>query len=87
MTQIALARLREYGLLLRLNKPIGILLLLWPTLWGLWLAAEGTPPWPVLWVFVAGVQLDVLDDAITDSPLVDQDGRLSVIVGLGYTFD
>ncbi|MCZ8014105.1 MAG: 4-hydroxybenzoate octaprenyltransferase [Limnobacter sp.] len=57
MTQIALARLREYGLLLRLNKPIGILLLLWPTLWGLWLAAEGTPPWPVLWVFVAGVVL------------------------------
>lgn len=57
MTQFAFARLREYGLLLRLNKPIGILLLLWPTLWGLWLAAEGTPPWHVLWVFVAGVVL------------------------------
>ena len=57
MAQFAFARLREYGLLLRLNKPIGILLLLWPTLWGLWLAAEGTPPWQVLWVFVAGVVL------------------------------
>lgn len=57
MTQFAFARLREYGLLLRLNKPIGILLLLWPTLWGLWLAAEGVPPWHVLWVFVVGVVL------------------------------
>jgi len=57
MSWIALARLREYGLLLRLNKPIGILLLLWPTLWGLWLAAKGMPPWSVFWVFVAGVVL------------------------------
>ena len=51
------ARLREYVLLTRLNKPIGILLLLWPTLWGLWMAAGGLPPVPVLLVFVAGVGL------------------------------
>ncbi|NJM32330.1 MAG: 4-hydroxybenzoate octaprenyltransferase, partial [Limnobacter sp.] len=51
------AHLKEYVLLLRLNKPIGILLLMWPTLWGLWLAADGLPPWPVLLVFVAGVVL------------------------------
>ncbi|MFN4329606.1 MAG: 4-hydroxybenzoate octaprenyltransferase [Limnobacter sp.] len=51
------ARLREYVLLTRLNKPIGILLLLWPTLWGLWMAAGGLPPVPVLLVFVAGVVL------------------------------
>ena len=36
-------RLGHYEKLMRLDKPIGILLLLWPTLWGLWLAAEGLP--------------------------------------------
>lgn len=51
------ARLRDYYLLLRLDKPIGILLLMWPTLWGLWMAAEGMPPWHVLLIFVAGVVL------------------------------
>ncbi|HEX4842941.1 MAG TPA: 4-hydroxybenzoate octaprenyltransferase [Limnobacter sp.] len=51
------ARLHDYWLLLRLDKPIGILLLLWPTLWGLWMAAEGLPPLPVLLVFVFGVVL------------------------------
>ena len=43
-----------YAELLRLNKPIGILLLLWPTLWGLWLAAHGTPAWHVLIIFILG---------------------------------
>ncbi|HEX4879155.1 MAG TPA: 4-hydroxybenzoate octaprenyltransferase [Limnobacter sp.] len=51
------ARLRDYWLLLRLDKPIGILLLLWPTLWGLWLAAEGLPPVKVLLTFLLGVVL------------------------------
>lgn len=50
-------RLWLYGRLMRLDKPIGILLLLWPTLWGLWLAAQGPPPWHILVVFVAGVVL------------------------------
>jgi 4-hydroxybenzoate polyprenyltransferase len=50
-------RLREYALLMRLHRPIGILLLLWPTLWALWYAAGGTPSWHVLAVFVAGVVL------------------------------
>ena len=36
-------RIKNYLLLIRLNKPIGIFLLLWPTLWALWLAAEGFP--------------------------------------------
>ena len=36
-------RLDVYELLMRLDKPIGILLLLWPALWGLWLAAYGIP--------------------------------------------
>lgn len=43
--------------LTRFDKPIGIFLLLWPTLWGLWIAAEGTPSWEILKVFVFGVVL------------------------------
>ena len=42
---------------MRLDKPIGILLLLWPTLWALWLSALGKPNWVVLWVFVLGTVL------------------------------
>lgn len=42
---------------MRLNRPIGILLLLWPTLWGLWFAANGMPDTLVLVVFIAGVIL------------------------------
>lgn len=47
----------RYLRLLRLDKPIGILLLLWPTLWGLWFAAQGLPPLHILLIFVAGVVL------------------------------
>ena len=46
-----------YAQLVRLDKPIGILLLLWPTLIALWIAAEGFPDPLVLFVFVAGVIL------------------------------
>lgn len=42
---------------MRADRPIGWLLLLWPTLWALWLAADGLPSWHVLLVFVAGVWL------------------------------
>lgn len=52
-----IARLRPYVLLMRLDRPIGILLLLWPTLWGLWLAADGRPDQWVFIVFFAGVVL------------------------------
>ncbi|HBZ29175.1 MAG TPA: 4-hydroxybenzoate octaprenyltransferase, partial [Nitrosomonas nitrosa] len=38
----------SYAKLIRLDKPIGILLLLWPTLWGLWLAADGLPDLAIL---------------------------------------
>ena len=44
-----------YGQLMRLNKPIGILLLLWPTLWSLWLAAKGMPSVKNLLIFTLGV--------------------------------
>ncbi|HXG28887.1 MAG TPA: 4-hydroxybenzoate octaprenyltransferase [Nevskiales bacterium] len=50
-------RLREYALLMRLDKPVGIGLLLWPTLWALWIAGEGRPDLKVLVVFVLGVVL------------------------------
>ena len=50
-------RLRRYALLVRLHRPIGILLLLWPTLWALWIAGQGRPPWKIVLVFVLGVVL------------------------------
>jgi 4-hydroxybenzoate polyprenyltransferase len=50
-------RLDLYEKLMRLDKPIGILLLLWPTLWGLWFSALGQPHWLVAWIFVLGTVL------------------------------
>lgn len=50
-------RLRDYAQLMRLDRPIGILLLLWPVLWALWVAGAGQPVPSVLLVFVAGVVL------------------------------
>ncbi len=50
-------RLTEYEKLMRLDKPIGILLLAWPTLWGLWLSSAGKPDIIVLWIFIIGVVL------------------------------
>ncbi|AAZ96416.1 4-hydroxybenzoate polyprenyl transferase [Thiobacillus denitrificans ATCC 25259] len=50
-------RLSLYEKLARLDKPIGILLLLWPTLWAQWLASNGDPDWLILWIFVMGVVL------------------------------
>ena len=50
-------RLISYAYLIRLDKPIGTLLLLWPTLWALWLASAGVPDLNILLVFVAGTFL------------------------------
>lgn len=50
-------RLKAYSQLMRLDKPIGSLLLLWPTLWALWLAAKGTPSLKNLVIFTLGVLL------------------------------
>lgn len=55
MTVSAPAQLTEYLRLTRFHRPAGALLLLWPTLWGLWLAAEGFPGWRLLAIFVCGV--------------------------------
>ena len=48
-------RIEEYALLARLDRPIGTWLLMWPALWGLWIAGGGKPHPRVLFVFVAGV--------------------------------
>ncbi|MFZ0470042.1 MAG: 4-hydroxybenzoate octaprenyltransferase [Thiogranum sp.] len=50
-------RLLQYAYLMRLHRPIGIFLLLWPALWALWIAGAGSPDPLVLFVFVAGVVL------------------------------
>jgi len=50
-------RLTSYAYLIRLDKPIGTLLLLWPTLWALWLASSGVPDISVLLIFVVGTFL------------------------------
>jgi len=48
-------RLGAYALLTRQDRPVGWLLLLWPTYWGLWLAAKGLPPIGTLAIFTVGV--------------------------------
>ena len=50
-------RLTSYAYLIRLDKPIGTLLLLWPTLWALWLASSGMPDLGILCIFVVGTFL------------------------------
>jgi len=50
-------RLDAYERLMRLDKPIGTLLLLWPALWGLWLAGRGIPDPDILLIFVVGTIL------------------------------
>lgn len=50
-------KLDAYEKLMRLDKPIGTLLLLWPTLWGLWLAGEGKPDLMTVWIFALGTLL------------------------------
>ena len=50
-------KLPHYARLMRIDKPIGTLLLLWPTLWALWLAAEGWPPLHILVIFTIGTFL------------------------------
>lgn len=50
-------RLDAYEQLMRLDKPIGILLLLWPTLWALWISSAGHPDWLIVWIFTLGTVL------------------------------
>ncbi len=57
MAPAVIERLSAYGRLIRLDRPVGTLLLLWPTLFALWLAGGGDPPGGILFVFVAGTFL------------------------------
>lgn len=50
-------KFQHYIRLVRLDRPIGIYLLLWPTLWALWIAAAGVPDLAILFIFVMGVIL------------------------------
>ncbi|ADU67614.1 4-hydroxybenzoate polyprenyl transferase [Pantoea sp. At-9b] len=52
---LGMNKLQAYSRLMRIDKPIGTLLLLWPTLWALWLSGMAIPPLSVLLVFVLGV--------------------------------
>ena len=58
---ITMRQLREkldlYERLMRLDKPIGTLLLLWPTLWALWFSSGGRPVWMIVWIFALGTLL------------------------------
>lgn len=56
-TQKLIHKLNAYERLMRLDKPIGILLLLWPTLWALLIAGQGKPNWIVVLIFVTGTVL------------------------------
>ena len=49
------SQLRNYGKLMRVDKTVGIWLLMWPTLWALWIAGEGNPDQGLFLVFMAGV--------------------------------
>ncbi len=51
------SQLSNYSKLIRFEKPIGSLLLLWPTLWALWIAAGGIPPLKILFIFILGTFL------------------------------
>lgn len=55
MDFFSLSSIKPYWELMRFHRPIGILLLLWPTYWALWLAAEGMPNWDILCIFTIGV--------------------------------
>ena len=57
LPRYAVGRLCVYGRLMRVEKPIGTLLLLWPTLWALWIASEGVPDFVILLAFMLGTFL------------------------------
>jgi 4-hydroxybenzoate polyprenyltransferase len=88
LKQDILVKAPYYLALIRFNRPIGTYLLLWPTLWALWIAAEGLPDLQLLFIFIAGTFLmrsagcvinDIADRNIdgqvkrtSDRPLVEQ---------------
>ena len=55
MPHVTISSIKPYWELMRFHKPIGILLLLWPTYWALWLTAGGFPNPQTLFIFTLGV--------------------------------
>jgi len=81
-------RIINYAKLMRLDKPIGILLLLWPMLWGLWFSAKGVPDLMILGIFIMGTILmrsagcvinDYADQKI--DPYVERTKRRPLVIG------
>jgi 4-hydroxybenzoate polyprenyltransferase len=73
----ALKRIDAYERLIRLDKPIGILLLLWPTLWAVWIAAQGRPLVEEVIIFVMGtILMRSAGCALNDWADRDFDGRV-----------
>ena len=71
-------RISAYEKLIRLDKPIGTLLLLWPTLWALWLSSAGRPNAGITWIFVLGtVLMRSAGCAFNDFADRDFDGRVT----------
>ena len=56
-TEALKTRINAYERLMRLDKPIGTLLLLWPTLWAVWIGGFGRPQFHVIWIFAFGTLL------------------------------
>jgi len=74
----AAKRINAYERLMRLDKPVGTLLLLWPTLWAVWIAAYGRPALDILLIFVSGTFLmRSAGCAINDWADRDFDGRVA----------
>jgi 4-hydroxybenzoate polyprenyltransferase len=74
----ALKRIDAYERLIRLDKPIGILLLLWPTLWAVWVASGGRPRVEVLIVFLMGtILMRSAGCALNDWADRDFDGKVA----------
>jgi len=74
----ALKRIDAYERLIRLDKPIGILLLLWPTLWAVWIAARGNPQPEVVLIFVMGtILMRSAGCAVNDWADRDFDGKVA----------
>ena len=74
----AAKRINAYERLIRLDKPVGALLLLWPTLWAVWIAAGGRPAVDIVLIFVVGTFLmRSAGCAMNDWADRDFDGRVA----------
>ncbi len=77
-----LRRLDAYERLIRLDRPVGFMLLMWPTLWGLWIASEGAPDWRLVLIFVLGtILMRSAGCAINDWADRDFDGAVERTAG------